>query len=225
MKSKIILALAAGIIGLSASAHAAIVFQDINQTLTDGQTYRFGFDGTSLTLGSGSFVVTYTAPVQHPASNDGYYGYQPAYTSPAYLDVSTGGWPNPTIYGGSGAVTSGLTGNESGIYNSGWGQGSKSYTPSPTVVDSPTYTYFLPGPGKSGWMEFSLNGSSAFIGAIGFSTTNGYATVGDTGAGLYVPAAPPSTSPVPEPSSQLALIALVSAGVLTRRRANRRTGV
>jgi hypothetical protein len=64
------------------------------------------------------------------------------------------------------------------------------------------------------------------LGAVAFATSGDIA-IGDTGNGSYTPVVlqDVATSAVPEPSGQIALIALGSAGLLTRRRANRKTGV
>lgn len=226
MKTKTLLALATGIIGFAATAKASVVFQNINQTLTDGQSFQIGFDGTSITLGSGFLTATYSAPQSYsdyvPLEYREYYppgsidadGYNSG-TNPAMLLFSTTGSPDPNIYGGSSAVTSGITGSDSNSYNSGWGSGSGYYTTANSGSDTPNYVYLLPNPNKSGWVEFSLNDSSAFIGAAAFITTSGYATVGDTGNGLYVPTVP---SAVPEASTSLCLLALGAVGLVARRR-------
>ena len=68
MKKTILsLAIVAGLTSFAGDARAAIVFQNINQTIFDTQTFSFGFNGTSISLGSGPYVFEFNAPRTFPA--------------------------------------------------------------------------------------------------------------------------------------------------------------
>jgi hypothetical protein len=83
------LALAAGLTSFAGNAKASIVFRNFDLTVSNGQTLNFGFDGTSITSGSGQFSLRFSAPVYHPEEtfswtfNDVDYSYTyPAFTTP-----------------------------------------------------------------------------------------------------------------------------------------------
>ena len=225
------LALAAGLTSFAGSAKADIVFKEFNQTIADGQPYSFGFNGSSITSGSGDYSVTYKPSEFFPAET--YYftisGVEHSYTFPAvtvpsrvlvndaetqsytalYLGTQGNGYgsnPQPTY-----AVSSYNRDNQvyGGYYN---GAGSDQ-----SMQNQAIWLAFMPNgalnSGYSGWAEFSFNNVGAVLGAVAFATS-GDIVIGNTGNGLYTPVVlqDVSTAAVPEPS-QVAASLLLAAGI------------
>jgi hypothetical protein len=228
MKIKTVLALVAGIIGFAGTARAAIVFQVINQTVTDGQTFNFGFNGSSIALGSGSFSISYTGPQYNPAGSSPM-GYSwPASTSPPGVTLMAPGYANTNLVDLSGQ--SATVGNTAGSYvsnqngSSDWLKqtfqvsfGQSAQAQDVWVPFSQSHNSSVSFNGWYGWAEFSFNNQKAVLGAVAFATS-GDIIIGNTGSGTYSPTTLQDISAVPEPSALGALGGLCLAGLMLRRR-------
>jgi hypothetical protein len=222
------LAIAAGLTSFAGNTKAAIVFQNLNQTILDGQPFYFGFDGTAISLGSGPYEFTFHAPMTIPEwSGPGYY--YPPLNIPANVEFSSPGDPYDYVVTGpegGGGGTALQVGDSVNITNAGWSGATAMWTNSNTI----NWVGFASRGGSSayaGWAQFSFNDDFATIGAIAFTTSSrlgdgitiGDINIGDTGSGYYS-ASLPSSSAVPEPrqvASSLLLLALGAAGVAIQR--------
>ena len=242
-KTILALALAAGLTSFAGNAKATIVFQEFNQSIADGQPYSFGFNGSSITSGSGDYSLTYSPSKFYPAETDSWtyegvdYSYTfPAYTSPISLLVDDAYTQSAT------ALYPGTQGNAYGP-NPQQGNAVSNYNranqvPQGTYYGESTYGIantqnqaiwlaFMPNAnniygGYSGWAEFSFNNAEAVLGAVAFATS-GDITIGDTGNGMYNPVVLQDVSPaaVPEPSqvaASLLLVGGIAGFVIVRRR-------
>lgn len=230
-KSILTLAAAAGLAAFSPNAEGAIVFQNFNQTILTNQTFNFGFDGTTLTGGSGDYAITYSAGQYFPeqtynwVDDDGVpqsYTY-PAFTSPPSLTFDTPGYPQYTYEGGNqgGGGAPVIVGDSIQGYDSGWSGGANaSYFNLPNIA---LWLIVKPDgiPGSYvGWIQVSYNNESAVIAGAAFATS-GDLLVGDTGNGFFTPVILQNVV-VPEPSTYgLALGGLALAVVALRRRAKK----
>jgi hypothetical protein len=205
-KTILALALVAGLTSFAGNAKAAIVFRNLDQTILAGQTFNFGFDGSTITTGSGGYSVSYTASQFYPAqtfnwTNEGTdYSYTyPAFTAPSFMGFETPGYPQYIVIGGNqgGGGKPAVAGASVKGYDSGWTSGSQvQYS---NLQNSAIWVIMYPYPGgNAGWAQLSYNNNNGFIGAVAFATGNGDINIGDTGNGMYTPVV---LSNVPEPST------------------------
>jgi len=221
-KTLLALALAAGLTSFAGNAKANIVFQDLNQTILDGQTFNFGFNGTSITSGSGSFSIAYTAPKYYPEQTYtwpwGSFTY-PAYTSTPSVTLRAPGYSDSNLVDLNGV--SATEGNTAGSYvsnqngSSDWLKqaGQISFTSSVQnqavwVAISQSHNSSRNFDGWYGWQQITFNDSQATLAAVAFSTS-GDIIIGDTGNGMYTPVVLQNAA-VPEPSTY----ALMGLGTL-----------
>ena len=227
-KTILSLAIVAGLTLFAGDAKAAVVFQSINQTIFDTETFDFGFDGAAISLGSGPYRFTFNAPRTFPAwSGPGFY--YPPFTMPANVRFVSPADPYDYVItgpeGGQGG-NSLQVGDSVETTNAGWDNASATWMNTNTI----NWVALTNRGGSSayaGWAEFSFNDNAATIGAIAFTTvsrlgdgvTPGDINIGDTGSGYYTASLPP-TSSAPEPgqvASSLLLLALGAAGVAIQR--------
>ena len=219
-KTILALALVAGITLFAENAKAAIVFQNLDQTILAGQTFSFGFDGSTITTGSGGYSVSYTASQFYPAQTFNWtdegidYSYTyPAFTSPPSISFQTPGYPNYINMGGNqgGGGKAAVVGNNVKGYDLGWSNGSQvSYS---NLQNSAIWVIMNPyNNGNAGWAQLSYNNNNGVIGAVAFATGGGDINIGDTGNGVYTPVVLQNVA-VPEPSTY-ALFGIGAIGML-----------
>ena len=229
-KTILALALAAGLTSFAGNAKATIVFQEFNQSIADGQPYSFGFNGSSITSGSGDYSVTYSPSKFYPAETFSwtYEGVDysdtfDAYTSPASMGFKTPGYPQYINMGGNqgGGGKYAAEGNNVKGYDLGWSSGPDvTYS---NLQNSAIWVIMNPyDGGYAGWAELSYNNNNGVIGAVAFATS-GDILIGDTGNGMYNPVLLQDVSPaaVPEPSqvaASLLLVGGIAGFVIVRRR-------
>jgi hypothetical protein len=229
MKNKITaraLVILLGLISFSGNAGASnIVFQNLNQTILDGQTFNFGFDGTSITSGTGPFSISYTGPRYYPESQ--MWGMTfPAHNTAPSLFLAAPGYDNSNLVNLDGV--SATQGRTAGSYVSN--QGSSDWLKQANQISfndsvqnqavwvaiSQSHNSVRNYNGWYGWEQITFNNSQAILAAVAFSTS-GDIIIGDTGNGMYTPVAL-QNAPVPEPSA-LSLLAIGLGGLaLVRRR-------
>jgi len=208
-KTILALAIAAGLTSFAGNAKADIVFQDLNQTILAGQTINFGFNGSTITTGSGGYSVSYSS-----ASSVTYPGYG-TFNIPASMSFKTPGFPE-YLYtglqfrGGGVNLTEGLSVN--GL-DTGWGSGA-----SQTYQNAENQVIWLAiqnngniNSGYNGWAELTYNDNGGEIAAVAFATAGGDINIGDTGNGYFTPLSSPNV--VPEPSTY-ALFGIGAIGML-----------
>ena len=205
-KTILALVLVAGLTSFAGNAKAAIVFQNLDQTILAGQTFNFGFNGSTITTGSGGYSVSYSS-----ASSVTYPGFG-TFTNPAGMTFQTPGYPQ-YIYagkqfrGGGVDLVAGLSVN--GL-DSGWSSGR-----SVSLQNAANQSIWLAIQGNgsyNGWAELSYNNNNGVIGAVAFTTGSGDIRIGDTGNGMYTPVVLQNVA-VPEPSTY-ALFAFGTIGML-----------
>jgi len=208
-KTILALALAAGLTSFAGNAKASIVFQNLDQTILAGQTFNFGFDGSTIITGSGGYSVSYSS-----ASSFTFPGYG-TFNIPGSISFKTPGYPNYINMGGNqgGGGKAAVEGNNVKGYDWGWSNGSDvSYN----LPNSAIWVIMNPYPGGyAGWAELSYNNNNGVIGAVAFATGGGDINIGDTGNGMYTPVVlkdVANTAAVPEPS-QVAASLLLAAGI------------
>jgi hypothetical protein len=206
-KTLLALAIAAGLTSIAVNASAAIVFQDLNQTILAGQTFNFGFDGSTITTGSGGYSVSYSSASSftHPIFG--------TFNMPVSMTFTTPGYPQYIVMGGNqgGGGKAAVEGNSVKGYDSGWTIGSQvQYS---NLQNSAIWVIMYPYPGGyAGWAELSYNNNNGFIGAVAFATGSGDINIGDTGNGMYTPVVLQNVA-VPEPTTY-ALFGLGAIGML-----------
>jgi hypothetical protein len=207
-KSLLALVLAAGLTSFAGNAEAAIVFQNLDQTILAGQTFSFGFDGSTITTGSGGYSVSYEASQFYPAQTFNWthegidYSYtSPAFTSPPSISFQTPGYPNYINMGGNqgGGGKAAVVGNNVKGYDLGWSSGPQvTYS---NLQNSAIWVIMNPyNGGYAGWAQLSYNNNNGVIGAVAFATGGGDINIGDTGNGVYTPVVLQNVA-VPEPST------------------------
>jgi hypothetical protein len=208
-KTILALVLSAGLTSFAGNAKAAIVFKNLNQTIYAGQTFQFGFDGSTITTGSGGYSVSYSS-----ASSFTYPGYG-TFTNPPSMTFQTPGYPQYITKGGNqgGGGRAAVEGYNVKGYDLGWSSGSQvSYN---NLQNSAIWVIMNPyNGGYAAWAELSYNNNNGVIGAVAFATGSGDINIGDTGNGMYTPVVLQNVA-VPEPSTYalfgLGALALVIA--------------
>ena len=230
-KTILALSLTAGLTSFAGNAKADIVFQEFNQSIADGQTYSFGFNGSSITSGSGDYSLKYQLSKSYPAETFSWtyngvdYSYTyPAYTSPNSLLVSDTYTQSYTaLYPGTQGNAYGpnpqqgyLVSNYNRANQVPQGNYSGESMYAANTQNQAIWLAFMPNAnniygGYSGWAEFSFNNAEAVLGAVAFATS-GDITIGDTGNGMYNPVVLQDVA-VPEPSTY-ALFGIGTIGML-----------
>jgi len=185
------------------------VFQNLDQTIYAGQTFNFGFDGSTIITGSGGYSVSYTS-----ARSITYPGFG-TFNIPASISFQTPGYPNYINMGGNqgGGGKAAVEGNSVKGYDLGWSNGSQvQYS---NLQNSSIWVILNPyNGGNAGWAQLSYNNNNGVIGAVAFATGGGDINIGDTGNGMYTPVVLQNVA-VPEPSTYalfgLGALALVVA--------------
>ena len=120
-KTLLALVLAAGLTSFAGNAKADIVYQNLDQTILAGQTFNFGFDGSTITTGSGGYSVSYSSA---SSFTDPWYG---TFNIPAFMSFQTPGYPNYINLGGNqgGGGKAAAEGNNVKGYDLGWSNGSQ----------------------------------------------------------------------------------------------------
>jgi PEP-CTERM motif len=218
------LVLVAVLTSFTGNAKAAIIFQNLDQTILAGQTFNFGFDGSTITTGSGGYSVKFTASQFYPAQtfNWTYEGIDYSYTYPEFtsspsMSFETPGYPNYINMGGNqgGGGKAAVEGNNVKGYDLGWSNGPQvQYS---DLQNSAIWVIMNPyNGGYAGWAQLSYNNNNGVIGAVAFATGSGDINIGDTGTGMYIPVVLQNVA-VPEPSA-LSLLALGLGGLVILRR-------
>lgn len=206
MKIKSLLALAG--LALSTTAHAAIVYTNLN-------SYQVpGYAGVLYVPAGSGYAVLHpvgylgidTPPLNNGLSFGNSYSTEDEFSGSSYSAARLVSPQTNLMQMTSSLLSYGSTVDASSILTI-YGDLSPS--------DSPAVQY-VGAAAKSGsdfyygWVGFTIEGGKFTLKETAFNSTAGEGiTVGQTSAGI---------SAVPEPSSQLALIALGSAGLLSRRR-------
>jgi hypothetical protein len=201
-KTILAIVLSAGLTSFAGSAKANIVFQDLNQTILAGQTFNFGFNGSTITSGIGGYSISFNAP----ETISGWWG---TYTSKASVTLTTPGYPEliyqGSNYGGNysiniapGVSVAGLDGNGSARSSISFNEDNLQNIAiwAPIHNNIPSYSNYY-----NGWLQLAYNNNGAVLAAVAFATGGGASDilVGDTGNGYYAPTTSPNT--VPEPST------------------------
>jgi len=229
MKNKITaraLVILLGLISFSGNASASnIVFQNLNQTILDGQTFNFGFDGTSITSGTGPFSIYYRGPRYYPEQISYWGTTYPAHTTAPSLSLSAPGYDNSNLVNLDGV--SATQGSTAGSYvsnqgSSDWLKQANQISFSDSVQNQAVWVAISQSHnsvrnynGWYGWEQITFNNNQAILAAVAFSTS-GDIIIGDTGNGMYTPVVLQNAS-VPEPSA-LSLIAIGLGGLAILRR-------
>ena len=194
-KTILALASAAGLTLFAGNAKAAIVFQNLDQTILAGQTFNFGFDGSTITTGSGGYSVSYSSAGSFTFPGMGTFNF------PASMSFQTPGYPNYINLGGNqgGGGKAAAEGNNVKGYDLGWSNGSQvTYN---NLQNSAIWVIMNPyNGGNAGWAQLSYNNNNGVIGAVAFATGGGDINIGDTGNGMYTPVVLQNVA-VPEPST------------------------
>ena len=208
------LALGLGLAAMAGSAKAAIIFNEINQTITNGQTFNFSFANKSGPVSG--YSISYSQ--EQVYSGIDFFTQQPySFTDPAHvsLNISVNGYISRY---NSETVTSG---NSTANLNSFNGVDQKTFT-TPTQAVWVAFTYPEGASGFNnnvdGWMQLSFNNQNAVLGAIAYENTGGNITIGDTGNGFYTPVVLQNVASVPEPGTFIPAAVLVAGALLRRRR-------
>ena len=218
-----------GLISFSGNAGASnIVFRNLNQTILDGQTFNFGFDGTSITSGTGPFSISYTGPRYYPEQMSYWGTTYPAHTTAPSLFLTAPGYDNSNLVNLEGV--SATQGRTAGSYvsnqgSSDWLKQANQIAFSDSVQNQAVWVAISQSHnsvrnfnGWYGWEQITFNNSQATLAAVAFSIS-GDIIIGDTGNGMYTPVVL-QNAPVPEPSAlSLLAIGLGGLALVQRRRA------
>lgn len=224
MKTKTMLALAAGIIGYFGEAKAAIVFQKLDLAYNGSGYLSFAYNPSTAEISvsqtsnlDGGFSLSYTPP-----QSNYYYPYFGPPTFSARYDLN-GGFKSNFAYGnniydtyqtqGFSINGNGGGGSRGTTISGGW---SDDLSAGQTVYVGLADVMFTGNnPAYNGWAAFTGTGSGVRLDAVAFNNVLGSSiTAGDTGSGSYSPSATPA---VPEPSA-VALLGLGTLGLIVRRR-------
>lgn len=209
MRTKSILALGACLVVCAAHAQAAISAVG-SRTFATGDNFWIGFDGSNLFV-SGGYLGGQSFHIGSQAFQADDYG-----DSPANVVVESSGWYTYSTF--DGAISSDHVIDSSEDFSSYLGPYTESFAGRyfGIRINTDSFNGANDGGLLYGWMKLDYNsstGAGELLGAAINTTLNQGITAGEGMIG--------SPSAVPEASSHLALLALGSVGLLTRRRLKR----